>query len=57
MALGEAEGILPIKTLHLYNANRSKVDNIHILTESDRLLMVKTKLVIIIERTNKVSEF
>ena len=28
----------------------------HILTESDRLWMVKTKLMIIIERTNEVSE-
>ena len=28
----------------------------HILTDSDRLLMVKTELVVIIERTNEVSE-
>ena len=30
--------------------------NMHILTDSDCLLMVKTELVVIIDRTNEVSE-
>ena len=34
----------------------NKCDNMHILTESDRLLMVKTELVVIIDRTNEGSE-